>query len=166
MSSFLNMATVVVLFLGLLMLLGLQKYQSESSIQIARSALKATWPQRPEGFQNMSLQEWLPAPEALTKKSGCDNDSPGSYQMQGKGPYTSFDLLSDWLSPKNEPIVASGPTAEKCWNTDFKRVFERSSHAQRTNNYKHGNAESCSAWNHDLVLDFYKPTTMTVPYLP
>ena len=179
MSSTLNVLAVVVLFVGLLMLLGLQKYQNESSIQIARPALLATWPQYPlkegfkspmkeriEKFENMSLQQWLPAPEALTKKSGCDNDSPGPYQMQGKGPYTSFDLLSDWLKPNEEPIVAAGPTANECWKRDFKRVFERSSYAQRTNNYKHGSAESCSALNHDLILDFYKPVSTTIEYAP
>lgn len=165
-ASTLNMVVVAVLFVGLLMLLGLQKYQNDSSIQIARPALLATWPMRPsEGFENMTVQQWLPAPEALIKKSDCDTNSPGPYQSQGKGPFTPFNLLSDWLAPKEEPNVAAGPTAQECWKRDYKRTFERSSYAQTTNNFQHGNAESCSGWNHDLVLDFYKPVSTTVSYL-
>lgn len=167
MSSTIKVLTVVAVFTVLFMILALQKYQNESSVQVARPALKSTWSGTKEGFESpMTLQQWLPAPEALVKKTDCDTDSPGPYNSQGKGPFTPFDLLSDWLTPKEEPNVAAGPTAQQCWKQDYKRVFERSSYAQRTNNYKHGNAESCSGWNHDLVLDFYKPVSTTELYAP
>ncbi len=173
MSQFATTATmsVVVIFTVLVLSLGLMRYQLESGVPIVRAGLRATWPMFPgakEGFLSgslepikMTLQQWLPAPEALTKKSECDTDSPAVYR--GKDT-TNYALLDGWLKPVADPCP-TGPTAQQCWMKDYTRSLERAgSFAQRTNNYQHGNAESCSAWNHDLILDFYKPVTSEGAY--
>ena len=136
--------------------MGVESYQRDSLWPVARSAIRATWPMRPgkEGFANRTLQEWLPAPEVLTKASPDNCDSPGLYEVGLK--VKNYDLLSDTLESKVGLRIASGPTAQKCYGTDYSRTLELSSHAQRTNNYIHKNPESCSAPNHDLILDFYK----------
>ena len=129
-----------------------EAYQKEWLWPVARAAVSATWPMRPEGFANMTLEQWLPAPEVLTNTT---NDStPALYEIGLK--LKNYDLLNDTLESKMELRIANGPTAQKCYNVDYAKTLERSSHAQRTNNYIHKNPESCSAPNHDLILDFYK----------
>jgi len=167
-------ASVVILFIALVVSLGLIQYQLAAGVPIVRAAIPATWPMYPslkEGFESQgslepikrTLEQWLPAPEALTKKSECDTNAPALYKSEGKNP-SSYTLLNDSLVPVADPCPV-GPTAQRCWNKDYTRSLERGgSFAQRTNNYQHGNAESCSAWNHDLILDFYKPVTSEGAY--
>jgi len=114
-----------------------------------------------EGFmgERYTVQSWLPSPEVLTKPTV--GDCPGTlenaaeYKAGGKSPYKSYDLLPGGLP---EPRVAAGPTAAQCYEKDWSVGLELSgSYAQRTNNYRQNYPDSCSAPNHDLVLDFYKP---------
>lgn len=129
-----------------------EAYQTEWLWPVARSAVRATWPMGPEGFANMTLEQWLPAPETLTNTT---NDStPALYEIGLK--LKNYDLLNDTLESKVGSRIATGPTAQKCYNVDYTKTLERSSYAQRTNNYIHKNSESCSAPNHDLILNFYK----------
>jgi len=162
-------ATVVIIFIALVLSLGLMRYQEAAGVPIVRAGIPATWAMYPskEGFQNegslepikRTLEQWLPAPEALVKKSDCDTNAPAPYKSEGKNPSSSYTLLDGWLKPVVAPCPV-GPTAQQCWNKDYTRSLERAgSFAQRTNNYQHGNAESCTALNHDLILDFYKPVT-------
>lgn len=157
-------ASVIIIFIALIVSLSLIKYQISAGVPIVRAGIPATWPLK-EGFEGSlepikrTLQEWLPAPEALVKKSECDTNAPAPYKSEGKNPFISYGLLNDSLKPTVDPCPV-GPTAQQCWMKDYTRSLERAgSFAQRTNNYQHGNAESCSAWNHDLILDFYKPVT-------
>ena len=137
---------------------GIESYQKESSWPVARKMVKATWPMRPEGFKNMTLQQWLPAPEVVAIPSV--GEYPGT--LENAANYEpglklkNYNLLSDVIPPNPISRVASGPTAQKCYGVDYSKTLELSSHAQRTNNYIHKNGESCSAHNHDLILDFYK----------
>lgn len=166
MSQFaMNMsATIIILFIAIVVSLGLMQYQEAAGVPIVRAGIPATWSLK-EGFEGSlepikrTLEQWLPAPEALIKKSDCDTNAPAPYRSEGKNPSSSYALLDGWLKPVVDPCPV-GPTAQRCWNKDYGRSLERAgSFAQRTNNYQHGNAESCSAWNHDLILDFYKPVT-------
>jgi hypothetical protein len=146
--------SVLALFIVLVLLVGLMFYQvQQASWPIARARIEATWPMGPghiEGFANMmSLEQWLPSPESLTKKAICPNTTSDAADYGGIKTVTqSYDLLP---GGKTEPRVAMGPTSQQ-------------SYAQRTNNYKHGYPDSCSAPNHDLVLDFYKENPHPAPY--
>jgi hypothetical protein len=152
---------VVVLFLFISTIVALQSYSPDTVWPIVRPRLESTWG---EGFQNMTLNQWLPAPEVLTKGSpDCPTTLENAAGYDGGLAIKNYDLLSDWL-PSQENRVASGPTSQKCYEVDWARGLEKSSYAQRTNNYRHGVAESCSAPNHDLILDFYKPKPSPGPY--
>jgi hypothetical protein len=167
---------VVAIFLLIIVLGGLVKYQIATSFPVVRPMLESTWAMHPgasvEGFmgERYTVQSWLPSPEVLTKPTVGDcpyflraeGAGPGTlenaaeYKGGGKSPYTSYDLLPGGLP---EPRIASGPTAAQCYKKDWSRGLELSgSYAQRTNNYRQNYPDSCSAPNHDLVLDFYKPT--------
>jgi hypothetical protein len=166
---------VVSIFLVIVLLLALSQAQLAWTFPVVRARLNATWPMYPdasaEGFADLQsaqgittpeLEKWLPAPESLTKPAGtdCPNNlySAGPYEAGVGKPFKSYDLLSDWLKGKPEPRVAEGPTAQACYKVDWARQLELGgTYAQRTNNYQHGYPDSCSAPNHDLVLDFYIP---------
>jgi len=156
------MAYAILFIFGIVILfMVIEAYQKEWSWPVARSAVRATWPMRPEGFQDVneattrrSLQDWLPAPEVLTKASPDNYDSPGLYEVGLK--IKNYNLLNDTLQSYPCSRIAIGPTSQKCYSVDYANSLERSSYAQRTNNYIHKSPESCSAPNHNLILDFYK----------
>jgi len=152
--------------------MGLLKRQVKWSWPVVRPAIESTWPMVPngygkssncgramEGFTNYTVQQWLPSPEVVTKPSVGDCPgtllNAGSYEAGSKSPYKSYDLLT---GGKAEPRVASGPTAAQCYQKDWSIGLEPGgSYAQRTNNYRQNYPDSCTAPNHDLVLDFYEP---------
>lgn len=160
-------ALVGVLSIFTLLAIGLaiQNYQSYWAWPIARPRLEATWKMGPgnsEGFQDKkwTVDNWLAAPEVLTKPSV--GDCPGTLldaagYEQGLR-VKNYVLLNDVFQTKKDPLVAIGPTSQKCYQVDWKKNLERAgSYAQRTNNYIHNSTDSCSAPNHDLILDIYKP---------
>jgi len=158
--------------------MALVKRQIKWSWPVVRPAIDSTWPMVPagynkprtivsrEGFADMTVKEWLPSPEVLTKPSVGDCPATllnaGSYEAGSKSPYKSYDLLTGGQA---EPRVAIGPTAAQCYQKDWSVGLEPGgSYAQRTNNYRQNYPDSCSAPNHDLVLDFYKPKPSDGPY--
>lgn len=185
-------AGVLIVFLVIIVIIGVANWQVDSAWPVVRGRLDATWPVtgRIEGFvgatrmsetaglegittsggiNSEALKAWLPVPESLIKKNvgSCPRtlSDAGSYTPGIGKPYKSYDLLSDWLPGKPEPRVAGGPTSQECYHVDWARGLERAgSYAQRTNNYIHGNPESCSAPRHELMLDFYKVKPIDGPY--
>lgn len=161
--------SVVLVFLLIIITMALFKYHNQWSWPVVRPRIEATWPMFPnqtEGFANMTIKEWLPSPEVLVKPvlDACPASlmNAAKYDIGMKQPYKSYDLLSDG---KKEPRIAIGPTSEQCYNVDWSRGLEPGgSYAQRTNNYKQNYPDSCSAPNHDLVLDFYIPKPSDGPY--
>ena len=154
-----EIAALIGLVLIIVLFLGAESYQMQYMWPVARARIQATWPMKPtEGFANMTLEQWLPSPEVLTKPAV--GDCPGSLMnaagYDGQLKIKNYDLLSDVLTPKIESRIASGPTAEKCYGIDYTNAYQLSSYAQRTNNYKHVRPDSCSAPNRDLILGFYK----------
>jgi len=152
---------VLLCLVGIIILFqAIESYQLDYSWPVARHGLSATWPMKPsvEGFANMSLKEWLPVPEVLTKPSvgDCPGTLNNSAGYDGGLAIKNYDLLSDVLQPKLEARIAVGPTSEKCYGMDYSKTLELSSYAQRTNNYIRKTPESCGAKNHDLILDFYQ----------
>jgi hypothetical protein len=156
------MEVIALLFLIVVIVLfqTVEAYQLDYSWPVARPALEATWAMNPstEGFANMTLKQWLPVPEVLTKPSvgECPGSLMNAAGYHGGLAVKNYDLLSDRLQSKDEIRKAIGPTSEKCYGMDYSKKLELSSYAQRTNNYIHKSPESCSAKNHDLILGFYK----------
>jgi hypothetical protein len=91
-------------------------------------------------------------------------DVPGAHPIKLNLDYQSYDLLEDNGLPERR--IAAGPTSQHCFVMDYARNYERAgSYAQRTNNYKRAYPDSCSAPNHDLVLDFYKAKPAEKPLI-
>jgi hypothetical protein len=165
-----KIATGIVVFGILIVALAIYQLQIQYTWPIARPRLNATWPMRPgmaEGFVDMpsALKAWLPSPETLTKAIGGGDCnvlySAGSYEAGVGTPYKSYDLLPNG---KPEPRVARGPTSQGCYQQDWSVGLEPGgSYAQCTNNYPRGYPDSCSAPNHDLILDFYKGGPIQIP---
>ena len=152
------LTSVAILYAIIIVLLGISSWivwTTESTI--VRPGLFANWSGSSlnlnEGFIN--LTKWLPVDNDVTGKQDCNAGGPGIYNSnQSK----SFDLLENPGYP--EPRVAKGPTSERCYKSDWESSKELTgSYEQITNNYKHALPESCSAPNHDLILNFYKPVT-------
>jgi hypothetical protein len=175
-----NAGGILLVFLLIVLVLALARIQLTNTWPIARASIEATWPMYPgakegfvgsqglvsaQGITTPELKAWLPAPEVLTRPADKDCGglySAGNYEAGIGKPFKSYDLLSDG---KPEPRVAIGPTSQQCYQVDYQRALERGgSYAQRTNNYIHGYPDSCSAPNHDLVLDFYKEKPTAAPY--
>jgi hypothetical protein len=179
-----GVATVLVV---VIILTALMFGQLQDTFPVVRGRLAATWPMYPgakegfkdgdaatdesnpmQGINSPELKKWLPAPEKLTAASkDCPQtlyDAAGYEAGIGK-PFKSYDLLSGWLPGFKEPRVAFGPTSQDCYKVDWARGLERAgSYAQRTNNYQHGYPDSCSAPNHDLILDYYVWKPSGPPY--
>lgn len=76
---------------------------------------------------------------------------PDDVRLKPREPY---NLLNGWLTPTDKPMR---PTSKQCYEVDFqKRLEQTGNYNQMTNNYKHGDPDSCSGLNHEFVLGFYK----------
>lgn len=179
-----NTGSVLAIFFLIIAILTVMGIQMKWTWSIVRPSLKATWPMYPgakegfvgsqglvsrQGITTPSLKAWLPSPESVTRQTqgGAESqigplENAAPYEGLGNKPYKSYDLLP---GGKPEPRIAGGPTAQKCFDVDWARGLERAgSYAQRTNNYIHGYPDSCSAPNHDLILNFYEEKPMPAPY--
>jgi len=150
--ALLLLLSVIVLFQAL------ETYHIESVWPISRPGIKATWAMKPEGFADMTLEQWLPSPEVVTKPAvgECPGTLLNAGNYEGGLNLKNYELLDDVLKPTESTHVAVGPTAAKCYGIDYSHSLEKSSYAQRTNNYQHKRPDSCSAPNQDLILGFYK----------
>jgi hypothetical protein len=181
-----DFSAVLAVFILLVVVLALTQLQLQYTFPVVRSAIEATWPMRPgfvegfkggpgvpglvsaQGINSESLKRWLPSPESVMRSnkdgsSGFGNilDSASPYEPGIGKPFKSYDLLP---GGKPEPRVAVGPTAEACYKTDWARNLEMSGYEQITNNFKRKYPDSCTAPNHDLILDFYKETPAAAPF--
>jgi len=153
-----EVVALLLLFGIIILFQAIEAYQIGNAWPIARPALRATWAMKPEGFADMTLEQWLPSPEVVTKPAvgECPGSLLNAAGYQGGLKLKNYELLDDVLTPNEYSRVAAGPTAAKCYGIDYSRTLEKSSYAQRTNNYQHKRPDSCSAPNQDLILGFYK----------
>lgn len=174
---------ILTIFMILAILMAISQIQMANTWPIARPRLDATWPMHPgltegfvgnmglvsaQGITTPELKAWLPSPESLTRSNSngaSENysvlDSAGSYEAGIGRPFKSYDLLP---GGKPEPRVAGGPTAQRCYETDWTRNLEPGgSYRQMTNNYLHKYPDSCSAPTHELILNFYEETPVGPP---
>ena len=79
---------------------------------------------------------------------------PAKSDLDPKQPY---HLLNGWLESSTKNSV-SCLNSSCCSETDFEQRSNLvGNYFQRTNNYKRGDPENCSAPFHELTLSFYKP---------
>jgi hypothetical protein len=84
----------------------------------------------------------------------------GSPKTVDPNPRNPYHLLNGWLESGNKDSIGC-LTAGCCHETDFEqRTNKVGNYLQRTNNYKRGDPENCSAPFQELTLSFYKPTPL------
>jgi len=70
-----------------------------------------------------------------------------------------YHLLGDIMAPPREKESVSCVNSRSCYATDFGRTIEKTGNfRQMTNNYKRNYPDSCTGWNQELTLNFYKTT--------
>jgi hypothetical protein len=169
-----NATNLVAIFGLIIAVLLVCQLQIKYTWPIARPALQATWPMVPgmkegfvgeqglvsrQGITTPELKAWLPSPEVLTKSNGAEEkqrvmDNAAPYEAGIGKPYKSYDLLPNG---KPEPRIAEGPTSQRCYEVDWANTLQPGgTYRQFTNNFVHGYPDSCSAPDHDLILNFYK----------
>jgi hypothetical protein len=111
---------------------------------------------RDEGFENR--------PSALREESATL-----SYPPNGPAPTELYDeqpyhLLADMMQQPRLKEALSCVNSRSCYATDFGRMLEKTgTFRQMTNNYKRNYPDSCSGWQQELTLNFYKADPVPVP---
>ena len=81
-------------------------------------------------------------------------NGPSPADIDNREPY---HLLSDIMAPPHEKESLSSVNSRSCYATDYGRTMEKTGNfRQMTNNYKRNYPDSCSGWNQELTLNFYK----------
>jgi hypothetical protein len=79
----------------------------------------------------------------------------GQSQGQGQDPVNNT-LLADVLQEKRKNVLSDSLTAKSCYDVDFMSHTQLSGdYTQRTNNFKHGNPDNCSAPLTEFVNSIY-----------
>jgi hypothetical protein len=126
------------------------------------SASQDKWWERPNakrfGYPAYSYWEAFANPAPLTKE-----DSPiMEYPPNGPGPadvYSEhpYHLLADEMSPPSDIESLSKINSRTCYAADFEQSLSKTgNYRQTTNNYKRNYPDSCSGWNQELTMNFYK----------
>jgi hypothetical protein len=133
------------LFLIVIILACVVVMRSTEEINQVRPALPR------EGFRNKE-------PSGPVETDIVDGPAPDTLNQ----PRTPYHLLEGVLP--NAPIDRIGCLTAGCCNeTDFEaRTNLTGNYLQRTNNYKRGYPDNCSAPLHEFTLRFYKPETLNL----
>lgn len=124
------------------------------------------WWERPNaqryGYPAFSYWEAFENPAPLTKN---DSDSPlYDYALNGPSPTDvnhsqPYHLLGDVIPPPSEVEKLSKTNSQTCHESDFEQATSKlGTYRQTTNNYKRNYPDSCSGWNQELTMNFYRPT--------
>jgi len=88
-------------------------------------------------------------------------NGPSPVDLYNKQPY---HLLSDEMQPPRMKESLSCVNSRSCYATDFQRMIEKTgTFRQLTNNYKRGFPDSCTGWQQELALNFYKADPVPIP---
>jgi hypothetical protein len=88
-------------------------------------------------------------------------NGPSPVDLYNKQPY---HLLSDVMQPPRMKEALSCVNSRSCYATDFQRMIEKTgTFRQLTNNYKRGFPDSCTGWQQELALNFYKADPVPIP---
>ena len=88
-------------------------------------------------------------------------NGPSPVDLYNRQPY---HLLSDIMQPPRMKESISCVNSRSCYATDFQRMIEKTgTFRQLTNNYKRGFPDSCTGWQQELSLNFYKADPVPIP---
>ena len=108
-----------------------------------------------EGFEDATADAKEPAVLAYPP------NGPSPVDLYNKQPY---HLLSDVMQPPRMKESLSCVNSRSCYATDFQRMIEKTgTFRQVTNNYKRGFPDSCTGWQQELALNFYKADPVPIP---
>lgn len=122
------------------------------------------WWERPNmnmfGYPAYSYWEAFENPAPLKKD---ESESPlMDYPPNGPSPAEVYNehpyhLLGDIMPPPSDKESLSKINSSSCYAADFEQaVAKTGNYRQTTNNYKRNYPDSCSGWNQELTLNFYK----------
>jgi hypothetical protein len=112
----------------------------------ASSSSKRMMSRSSEELADSPLVEYLPG-------------KPAPVELRNKEPY---HLLEDQLPPARDPLTLSCVNSRSCYATDTEAYLSKTgNYRQLTNNYKRNYPDHCSAPRQELVLSFYKPSTVS-----
>ena len=81
-------------------------------------------------------------------------NGPSPAEVHNAQPY---HLLEDMMPPPSDKESLSTINSRSCYAADFEQsVAKTGNFRQTTNNYKRNYPDSCSGWNQELTLNFYK----------
>jgi hypothetical protein len=88
-------------------------------------------------------------------------DTPSPVQLYNNQPY---HLLEDSMEPPRTTESISCVNSRSCYATNFERLIDKTGNfRQMTNNYKRNYPDSCSGWQQELTLNFYKASPFEAP---
>jgi hypothetical protein len=106
------------------------------------------------GFQDVRL-----APASVGEKPIQYVSGPADSALNARVPYHLLQGVLDDAAVDDQPNTAFN--AQACYESDFaNRIQLTGNYSQMTNNYRRKNPDSCSAPVHELVNNFYKPSTL------
>jgi hypothetical protein len=104
------------------------------------------------GFQDV-------APAPVGEKPIQYVSGPADSALNAHVPYHLLQGVLDDAAVDDQPNTAFN--AQACYESDFANRIQRTgNYSQMTNNYRRKNPDSCSAPVHELVNNFYKPSTL------
>ncbi len=110
------------------------------------------------GYPAYSYWETFENPAPLQKEDEpvmeYPPNGPSPAEVYNEHPY---HLLDDIMSPPSDKEALSTVNSRSCYATDFEQTVSKTgNYRQTTNNYKRNYPDSCSGWNQELTLNFYK----------
>jgi hypothetical protein len=156
-------APTIVIMILVLALVALTANKDSFLHYLSHSVPQEKWWERPNkkmfGYPAYSYWEAFENPAPLKK----DDESPVmDYPPNGPSPAEVYNehpyhLLSDIMSSPSDKESLSKINSRTCYATDFEQtVTKTGNYRQTTNNYKRNYPDSCSGWNQELTLNFYK----------
>jgi len=161
-------APTIIIMMLVLALVALTKNKDSFLHYISHNMPQDKWWERPNmkmyGYPAYSYWEAFQNPAPLKKDdSDSDSDSPVmDYPPNGPSPAEVYNehpyhLLKDIMSPPSDKESLSKINSSSCYATDFEQTVSKTgNYRQTTNNYKRNYPDSCSGWNQELTLNFYK----------
>lgn len=126
-----------------------RQLSEQKELNLTPSIYGASW-NRP-GSSHTLLERFTNGSEAMISGNPVVEQAFAMRPAESKAPYT---LLNDVLARKES---AGTLTAKTCYQKDFLAQTEKTGNfIQRTNNYRHGAPDNCTAPLTEFVDSFYK----------
>jgi len=157
-------APTIIIMMLVLALVALTKNKDSFLHYLSHYEPQEKWWERPNkkmyGYPAYSYWEAFENPAPLKKD---DSESPVmDYPPNGPSPAEVYNehpyhLLGDMMSPPSDKESLSKINSRSCYAADFEQTIAKTgNYRQTTNNYKRNYPDSCSGWNQELTLNFYK----------